>query len=87
MPYNYILFVLKRITWNSNCLLRIIVIYLKPYNCVQTNYNYWIEIITWNYQAIGLMSRVFANGPGDCSSIPGWVIPKTQKNATWYCLA
>ena len=25
------------------------------------------------------MSRVFANGPGDCGSIPGWVIPKTQK--------
>ena len=29
-------------------------------------------------RAIGLMSRVFANGPGD-SSIPGRVIPKTQK--------
>ena len=25
------------------------------------------------------MSRVFANGPGDWSSIPGRVIPKTQK--------
>ena len=25
------------------------------------------------------MSRVFANGPGDQSSIPGQVIPKTQK--------
>ena len=30
-------------------------------------------------RAIGLMSRVFANGPGDRDSIPGWVIPKTQK--------
>ena len=30
-------------------------------------------------QAIGLMSRVFANGPGDRGSIPGQVIPKTQK--------
>ena len=29
--------------------------------------------------AIGLMSRVFANGPEDWGSIPGWVIPKTQK--------
>ena len=29
--------------------------------------------------AIGLMSRVFANGPGDQDSIPGQVIPKTQK--------
>ena len=28
---------------------------------------------------IGLMSRVFANGPGNWSSIPGRVIPKTQK--------
>ena len=27
------------------------------------------------------MSRVFANGPGDRGSIPGWVIPKTQKMA------
>ena len=31
-------------------------------------------------QAIGLMSRMFDNGPGDWSSIPGRVIPKTQKN-------
>ena len=31
------------------------------------------------YWAIGLMSRVFANGPGDQSSIPGRVIPETQK--------
>ena len=28
---------------------------------------------------ISLMSRVFTNGPGDWGSIPGWVIPKTQK--------
>ena len=28
---------------------------------------------------IGLMSRVFANGPEDQGSIPGQVIPKTQK--------
>ena len=26
-----------------------------------------------------LMSRVFANGPGDRGSIPGRVIPETQK--------
>ena len=25
------------------------------------------------------MARVFANGPGDWGSIPGWVIPKTKK--------
>ena len=34
-----------------------------------------------------LMSRVFTNGPGDWGSIPGWVIPKTQKNGTWCHLA
>ena len=28
---------------------------------------------------IGLAVRVFTNGPGDLGSIPGWVIPKTQK--------
>ena len=31
------------------------------------------------YRAIGLMSRVFANDPGDWGSIPGRGIPKTQK--------
>ena len=30
-------------------------------------------------QVIGLISWVFANGPGDRGSIPGQVIPKTQK--------
>ena len=28
---------------------------------------------------IGMIVRVFANGPGDLGSIPSWVIPKTQK--------
>ena len=31
---------------------------------------------------IGQVVRVFANGPGDLGSIPGRVIPKTQKNGT-----
>ena len=31
------------------------------------------------YGHIGLMSSVFANGPGDLGSIPGRVIPKTLK--------
>ena len=31
------------------------------------------------FQAIGLMSTVFTNDPEDWDSIPGWVIPKTQK--------
>ena len=28
---------------------------------------------------IGIMVRVFANGSGDCESIPSQVIPNTQK--------
>ena len=31
-----------------------------------------------SYRVIGLMRRVFANGPGDQGSIPDRVIPKTQ---------
>ena len=37
----------------------------------------------WNIcinRATGLMSKVFANGPVDRGSIPGRIIPKTQKN-------
>ena len=30
-------------------------------------------------QDIGMMVRVFTNGPGNLGSIPGRVIPKTQK--------
>ena len=26
------------------------------------------------------MSKVFASGPGDWGSIPGWVMPKAQKS-------
>ena len=33
---------------------------------------------------IGLVGRVFANGPGDRGSIPGQVIPKTFKK--WYLI-
>ena len=35
---------------------------------------YWTMVLS-----IGLVVRVFANGPGDQGSIPGQVIPKTQK--------
>ena len=33
----------------------------------------------WFVTIIGLVSKVFANGPGDLGSIPGRVIPKTLK--------
>ena len=41
---------------------------------------WFIPVNTYNglYPAIGQMSRVFANGPGDRGSIRGRVIPKTQ---------
>ena len=54
----------------------------------------WINILGWDLNSnlsltihlwkpilpdIGMMVRVFANGPGDQGSIPGRVIPKTQK--------
>ena len=38
------------------------------------------------YTAIGLMSKVFANGPGDHGSFPGRVIPKTQKMVLYAAL-
>ena len=36
----------------------------------------WAIDLIW---AIGLMSSMFTNGPGDQGSVPGQVIPKTQK--------
>ena len=44
-------------------------------------YIYLIYIYIYIYidWATGLMSRVYANGQGDWGSLPGRVIPKTQK--------
>ena len=45
----------------------------------------WLQIIKFDIHLIGLVGRVFVNGPGDPSSIPGRVIPNTFKmvlNAT-----
>ena len=36
----------------------------------------WFQVITHH---IGLVGRVFVNGPGDLGSIPGRVIPNTLK--------
>ena len=40
-----------------------------------------VEQSSWKPEKnnVGLAVRVFANGPGDLGSIPGRVIPKTQK--------
>ena len=41
----------------------------------------------WKYQAIGLMSRVLANGPGDCEVQSNVKSYQGLKNGTWYLLA
>ena len=41
--------------------------------CIYKNYELMETV--WNHNIV----RVFANGPGDLGSIPGRVIPKTQK--------
>ena len=41
-----------------------------------------LKALNENYKYLGIFGlavRVFANGPGDLGSIPGRVIPKTQK--------
>ena len=53
-------------------------IYIYIY--IYVNIYGYIYIYIYIYiRAIGLMSRVFANGPEDWGSIPSQVIPKTQK--------
>ena len=48
---------------------------------MDSNTSFFIYIYIYIYISpdIGLAVRVFANGPGDLGSIPGRVIPKTQK--------
>ena len=50
-----------------------------PVCIIYYQYALFITNILLIYRAIGIMIRVFANGPGDQGSIPGRVIPKTQK--------
>ena len=42
-------------------------------------YAYKTKIYNFLHICIGIMVRVFTNGPKNKSSIPGWVLPKTQK--------
>ena len=49
------------------------IIYISYISYTNVNYIYILDC------TIGLMSRVFANGPVDWGSIPGRVIPNTQK--------
>ena len=43
------------------------------------DYNILNQLFIYIYKNTGHWPRVFANGPGDLGSIPGRVIPKTQK--------
>ena len=49
-----------------------------PMGQIELNCELFLNWIAWN-RTVGLGVRVFANGPGDLGSIPGRVIPKTQK--------
>ena len=51
-----------------------IYVYISTYVCVQLCGYDSCFIQIW---CIGLVGRVFANGPGDPGLIPGRVIPKT----------
>ena len=53
----------------------------SPFSLEKPGYQYWLLYYwLWEpYWLIGLVGRVFANCPGDLGSIPGRVIPKTQK--------
>ena len=60
------------------CLWMTIYIYIYIQESAE-KFRSWQRLYYAINQAIGLMSRVFTNGPGDRGSIPGRVIPKTQK--------
>ena len=48
----------------------------QGYPCCQHD---MMMMMIFQYSPAGLVSRVFANGPGDLSSIPGHLIPKSLK--------
>ena len=56
---------------------------MKTLNMVIRNILIYFEVKFNPRESIGLMNRVFANGPGDQGPILGQVIPKTQK---WYLM-
>ena len=47
--------------------------------CTFHRCNYIYEHSSGEFASYYIMSRVFANGPGDLGSIPGCVIPETLK--------
>ena len=69
-----ILIILKMSLWSLDniYILYIYIIYIYIYI-------YILYIYIYIFPDIGMMVRVFAKGPGGLDSIPGRVIPKTQK--------
>ena len=66
----------------NNLLIRLNNLYKKRMQNVSqamTAVAQWYFPITLSFLAIDLMSSVFANDSGDRGSVPGRVIPKTQK--------
>ena len=54
--------------------------WINSSTCPQFNrFKYCYLLFAIYFPDIGLAVRVFANRPGDLGSIPGRVIPKTQK--------
>ena len=49
----------------------------------QNDIHFFLTFFSFCLLAVGIMRRVFANGPGNRGSIPGRVILKTQK---WYLM-
>ena len=58
-----------------------IYIYIYVHVCIYIYIYLYMHVCIYIYIVpdIGLAVRVFANGPGDLGSVPGRVIPKTQK--------
>ena len=62
------------------------------YHVILSNTNLKFQVFQSNVnnlhnQLIGLVGRVFTNGPGDQGSVPGCVLPKTLKNGTCLTLS
>ena len=66
---------MKIVTWSSYCLLRIIISYLKPHYCLQTNYSHQTVIITCNHTITHNIYPQMQKSP-----FPGW-----RHTLLWHC--
>ena len=79
IKYSYLILIIYAQSYKVTILINIHLIFTDGFE----DSNLILIIYTqlyFNYnRAIGIMVRVFTNGLGNQVSIPGWVIPKTQK--------